>query len=1244
MKQKLLLLGAALMMSASVFAQWTKPVPSSTQDMVDDGETIMFLYNTGAAGFLAGSNDWNTRASAASFGDSIRIAQAFEDDEKTVPLDAWNINCWPSAANKNAWLWVSCNAWDAMWVDAPESYATDSYPGTDAWIITKQANGTYKFTNKTITAATAGAWGVAEIIRKQTGDNRLYIYDSALTYTDESGEEILEDQPVFEGAFYDEWVFISPEEYESLQPKVAAYHAAIKLKATLDKAKAEYPQLDFSAPEAVYNNTASTAEELAAAEEQVTAIIVNYKASLASFDEPLDLTSEIGDGSSAGPWIQEFTGTGTTGSHTTNTWSTEANNGGDGTDMTTPFIEHWTGSGGILSDQKIYQKLPNLAPGLYKFTVDARVYNEASQLEKFEGIKMFFGNDSINLQDEVDIYYSGSKSVLWSKNYFTIIAILPEASDVELGFDIKNANFNWLAFKNTSLFYYGNENCEENALKLFKMGYKYDRMSADTIAAQVALIDAYNAAIDALDAATSKEDIKAAAAAAAAAEKVVKENIAAYEKIAKKIEKWMEDLDSHNTLAGDEWDAFSDFMQIDNDEDAADFTADHPEYPTPIALILQENIEDGIYPLNTEEINSYISTVDSLYSSAVAHSLVPGTDCTDMLTNADFGSSTGTFSTDGWTGAAQLGGLNDYMCAERYESTVDFYQTVKGAPAGIYKIETHAFVRPAGNGSYNGTEDINCWLYMNNFRSTIQNIVNDVIPRDEAVDHVNCYLDMTDEPYYPSNTWTTGYDYEVTNGYNAAGESVSGYVPNCMVGASYAFRAGRYAVTTYGLVGDGEDMKIGITSDGQKVHWFLFSGFKLTYVGKDADAINEILPNYTEQLERFLNENSSNMTQPAIDAAMKALENAQNLIGSSDADALWNALQATNQALTDAQANKAAYDAYRIAYDDLYAAASDPEANLEALEKFGEEEESFNNYSELTTDELIALTEKAKEFTSDLKMPNGEASDEDPLDYTSVIVNPTFDNISYEGWLGSSFGAGGTTAPLAERYQQKFDTYQDLTVPAGTYELSVNGMHRSGQAADDYADYLAAQEALAADPDYVDQTLTAFLYATTSEGTFSNPLPHASAGVVESPYGVESESTVGENADHYIPNTMLACDTYFHTPYYDEQGNEYYPYFTKVILKVGEDKKLRIGVKRNNDAGTPAGNWTIVDDFKLLYFGTNSAQDPSADASGIATATAENMTKAAQIFTISGTRVSSLQKGINIVRTSNGEVKKIFVK
>ena len=1230
MKQKFLLLGAALMMSATVFAQWTKPVPSTTQDMIDDGETIQFLYNPGAGGFLAGANDYNTRASVAAFGDSIRMAQAFEDEEKTVPLGTWNIGCWPSV--KNAWLYVSCNAWDAMWVDAPEPFTSDAYPGTDGWIVEKQGN-SYKFKNNAVTSATAGYWGVAEVFKKTKGDTRLYIYDGSATYTDESGDEILEDQPVFEGAFYDEWVFISVDEYKTFQPKVAAYQAALKLKATLDAAKAEYSFLDFSAPEAVYNNTGSTAEQLAAAEAEVTAIIVNYKASLASFDEPLDLTDQIGDGSSVAPWIQEFTGSGTTGSHTTNTWSTEADNGGDGTDMTTPFIEHWTGSGGILSDQKIYQKLPNLAPGLYKFTVDARVYSEAEKLKSFEGIKMFFGNDSINLQDEVDLYYSGSKSVLWSKNYFSIIAILPEAGDVELGFDIKNANFNWLAFKNTSLTYYGNENCEENAVKLYKSTYSYEKMG-DDVAAQTALVDAFNAAVDAFDAATTKEDIKAAAAAADAAEKAVKDNVAAYEKIAKKIGEWEASLDSHTDLAGEEWDAFSDFMQIDNEEDGADFTAEHPEYPTPIALVLQEKIENGEYPLNTEEINAYISTVDSLYSSAVAHSLVPGTDCTDMLTNPAFGSNTGSYSTTGWSGSAALGGLSDYMCAERYDTTVDFYQTVKGAPAGLYKIETHAFVRPAANGGYDGTEDINCWLYMNNFRSTVQNIMNDVIPEDQAVDHVNCYLDMTDEPYWPSNTWTTGYDY-LASGYNAAGEAVSGYVPNCMIGAAYAFRAGRYGVSTYGLVGDGEDMKIGITSDGQKVHWFLFSGFKLTYVGKDAEAINEILPTYVTELENYLNENSSDMTQPVVDEATKVLDKAQGLIGSADADALWEALQATNNALTAAKANKAACDAYKAAYDDLMIAASDAEANIQALQKFSEEEETFNNYADLTTEEIVALTEKAVALTADLKMPNGEASDENPLDYTALITNPDFEDGNNNGWAGTA--PGGYSSGTPEIYNQAFDIHQTLHLPAGTFQLSVQAFNRKpaqGPQAD-YDAWKAGEKA---------SYQNAYLYATVGEKTYSETLCMIAEGAQNSQWLGDNWSTIdtGEKDEAeqainvYTPQNLSTAHEYLNAEY-DEDGNETTLYLNTLTFTLAEASDVVIGLK-----ALTGDNWCAFDNWHLLYFGTESSKEDSGDAlviDGIA-----NNVPVEAIYTVSGTRVSRLQKGVNIVRLSNGTIQKVLVK
>ena len=175
-----------------------------------------------------------------------------------------------------------------------------------------------------------------------------------------------------------------------------------------------------------------------------------------TYENPMDLTPVIGDGSQADPyWTRDFTGNGTTGSHSTNTWSTEANDGADGTDMTTPFIEHWVGSGEILSDQKIYQILANAMPGLYKLTIDARVYCEPL-IDKFQGISMYFGDASLDLQQQTAITYLGQKSILWKPDYFTIIAFVKETGDIEFGFKIDRANFNWLAFKNTSLLYYGN--------------------------------------------------------------------------------------------------------------------------------------------------------------------------------------------------------------------------------------------------------------------------------------------------------------------------------------------------------------------------------------------------------------------------------------------------------------------------------------------------------------------------------------------------------------------------------------------------------------------------------------------------------------------------------------------------------------------------------------------------------------------------------------------------------------------
>lgn len=437
MKKSLLLL-ASMLVSAASFAQWTKPANPTGIDLTI-GDTI-YLYNAEAGGFFVGANDWSTRASVGPNGYKVIIKEAHEDNEDPT-----------SALTGTYWLCDSVETQKevkATFADNAQSIWVDNVAGAhvDEWLFTKLPDGTYNFMNKGVNEA----WtlGVSEKYEGKTGNTRLWLHDTSLTYKYEvEGEEL--EAPIFDGAWWDKWTVISKDEYATFQPKLAAYLAAVSLGSALETAKADYPRCDFSKQEEVYKNTNSTADELKEAESMIKVIITEYKASLASFDEPLDMTENIGDGSSVDPWTRTFTGEGEVGSHSTNTWSTEADGGADGTDMTTPFIEHWTGSGGILSDQKIYQTLKDCAPGLYKFTADVRAYSEAGGIDSFAGLSMYFGDKSVDLQTQADMFKSGSKCVLWSKSYFSIIAIVEESGDIELGFDIKGANFNWLAFKNT---------------------------------------------------------------------------------------------------------------------------------------------------------------------------------------------------------------------------------------------------------------------------------------------------------------------------------------------------------------------------------------------------------------------------------------------------------------------------------------------------------------------------------------------------------------------------------------------------------------------------------------------------------------------------------------------------------------------------------------------------------------------------------------------------------------------------
>ena len=61
----------------------------------------------------------------------------------------------------------------------------------------------------------------------------------------------------------------------------------------------------------------------------------------------------------------------------------------------------------------------------------------------------------------------------------------------------------------------------------------------------------------------------------------------------------------------------------------------------------------------------------------------------------------------------------------------------------------------------------------------------------------------------------------------------------------------------------------------------------------------------------------------------------------------------------------------------------------------------------------------------------------------------------------------------------------------------------------------------------------------------------------------------------------------------------------------------------------------------LIYFdGTNYTND----GTGIESVSEQLIAKGSKLYTISGTRVNEMQRGINIVRMANGKVKKYIVK
>ena len=95
----------------------------------------------------------------------------------------------------------------------------------------------------------------------------------------------------------------------------------------------------------------------------------------------------------------------------------------------------------------------------------------------------------------------------------------------------------------------------------------------------------------------------------------------------------------------------------------------------------------------------------------------------------------------------------------------------------------------------------------------------------------------------------------------------------------------------------------------------------------------------------------------------------------------------------------------------------------------------------------------------------------------------------------------------------------------------------------------------------------------------------------------------------------------------------------KAPAKAGE---YRIRFKIDWNCILPGGSSSILSDGGGVWDATLKVVEPVVD--GISTINAEVANGEAQLFTVNGVKLNKLQKGLNIVRTADGKVKKVLVK
>lgn len=214
-----------------------------------------------------------------------------------------------------------------------------------------------------------------------------------------------------------------------------------------------------------------------------------------------------------------------------------------------------------------------------------------------------------------------------------------------------------------------------------------------------------------------------------------------------------------------------------------------------------------------------------------------------------------------------------------------------------------------------------------------------------------------------------------------------------------------------------------------------------------------------------------------------------------------------------------------------------------------------------TTDELNTAIQAIKDALAALE--EGKVTADQPVDKTTLITNPSYDNNNNDGWSGDKPAFQSWTD--AEFYKKKFNTYQKITTaPKGVYALSVQAFYRSGFSDAAYDNY---------------KNITGYdakLYAISGTDTLTANVVNPFSEALTEPLGMNESKVEDGGVTYYIPNNMETAEAYFNKGLYNN-----------TVFFSTEDGDMTIGMRKENSE-TPDGNWVLYDNWGLKYYGNGA--------------------------------------------------------